>query len=61
VLQDAFIAFYKEWAKTKTQPAFVTDKTVAADIAKMADANKRFSVKSCLFVSSRVVSCLLII
>ena len=38
VLQDAFITFYNEWAKTKTQPAFVTDKTIAADIAKMADA-----------------------
>jgi hypothetical protein len=37
VLQDAFIAFHNEWVKNKSQPVFVTDKTVAADIAKMAD------------------------
>ena len=37
VLQDSYIAFYNEWLKNKSQPAFVTDKTVAADIAKMAE------------------------
>jgi hypothetical protein len=37
VLQDAFLNFHKEWEKNGIQPAFVTDKTVAADIANMAD------------------------
>jgi hypothetical protein len=37
VLQDSYLAFYNEWVKTKNQPAFVTDKTVSADIGKMAD------------------------
>ena len=37
VLQDSYVAFHNEWVKTQTQPAFVTDKTVAGDIAKMAD------------------------
>jgi hypothetical protein len=37
VLQDAFHTFHNEWMKNKTKPAFVTDKTVAADIGKMAD------------------------
>ena len=38
VVQDAFVSFHNEWMKTATQPAFVTDKTIAADIAKKADA-----------------------
>ena len=37
VLQESYISFYKEFSKTKVQPLFVTDKTVAADIAIMAD------------------------
>ena len=37
VLQDSYVAFHNEWVKTQTQPAFVIDKTVAGDIAKMAD------------------------
>ena len=36
VLQDSYLLFHKEFLKTKVQPAFVTDKTIAADIAKMA-------------------------
>jgi hypothetical protein len=32
VVQDSYLAFHNEWVKTKSQPAFVTDKTVAADI-----------------------------
>lgn len=35
-LQDSYLAFYNEWVKNKTQPAFVTGKTVSADIEKMA-------------------------
>ena len=37
VLQDAFIAFLKENRTNIIQPIFVTRKTVAADISKMAD------------------------
>ena len=49
-LQDSYVAFHHEWAKSKTQPVFVTDKTVTADIARMADTyitemKKRFQSK----------------
>ncbi len=37
VLQDSYKAFYKEHIKTGVQPVFVTDKTIAADIARMAN------------------------
>lgn len=37
VLQDSYVTFHNEWAKNKNQPEFVTDKTVAADIARMAE------------------------
>ena len=37
VVQESFIAFYNEWVTTKSQPTFVTDKTVAADIATKAE------------------------
>jgi hypothetical protein len=36
VLQDMLVTFHNEWVKKKSQPAFVSDKTVAADIAMMA-------------------------
>jgi hypothetical protein len=50
VFQDMCITFHHEWLTTKTQPTFITDKTVAADIAKMADhyiaeMSKRFKSK----------------
>jgi hypothetical protein len=35
-LQDSYIAFHNEWVKNNCQPAFVTDKTIASDIATMA-------------------------
>jgi hypothetical protein len=50
VLQDSYLAFMKEKETTKVQPSFVTRKTVADDIAKMADEyvakmSKRFKSK----------------
>jgi hypothetical protein len=50
VLQDSYLAFMKEKEITKVQPSFVTRKTVADDIAKMADEyvakmSKRFKSK----------------
>jgi hypothetical protein len=37
VLQDMCIAFHNEWVKNKCQPTFVTGKTVASDVARMAN------------------------
>lgn len=37
VLHDMCIAFHNEWVKNKCQPTFVTDKTAASDIARMAN------------------------
>jgi hypothetical protein len=37
VFQDTCIAFHNEWVKNKCQPAFVTDKTIASDIASMSN------------------------
>jgi hypothetical protein len=50
VLQQCFITFLNEYMSNKVLPDFVTDKTVAADISKMADqyieeVSKRFSSK----------------
>ena len=36
VLQNAFLAFHREWIKNNAQPNFVTDKTIAGDIEIMA-------------------------
>ena len=37
VLQDSYMAFHNEYKKNGVPPAFVTDKTIACDIAKMAE------------------------
>lgn len=50
-IQDSYLAFLKEFGtRIKKEPIFVTDKTVAADISKMADIyvnemSKRFKSK----------------
>jgi len=47
-LQDSYLAFLEEFGSMNIEPMFVTDKTVAADILKMADQyvvviSKRFT------------------
>ncbi len=55
VLRDCFITFHNEWVKNSEQPHFVSDKTVADDIAAMsntyiAEMKTRFCLSSFLFV-----------